>query len=69
MNPIHSISKIVKKTWLQFQLQRIIDQQALLDMSLSEAEQEAELLGRVHEEQTTVLAKKRTALRSQLIRL
>lgn len=69
MNPIHNIIKAIKKTWLQFQLERIVDQQALLNMSLSEVEKEAELLRQVHEEQTTVLAKKRTALRSRLIRL
>jgi hypothetical protein len=69
MNHIRNAIKAVKKAWLEFQLQRLEDRQALADGRLFEANLEVQLLGHVHDKYTTALARKRTALRTKLIRL
>ena len=69
MNHIRNVIKAVKKIWMEYQLRRLEANQAIADSRLFDAQLELELLGHMHDKFTTSCARKRTALRTKLIRL
>ena len=59
----------VKRAWLKFQLQQLVNRQAMLDTLLLEKTIEMRQIHRLHAEMTNDLAGKRTAMRTKLVRL
>lgn len=66
---VSGATKAVKREWVRFQLQQLIDQQATIDTLMWEKTVELNQLARLHDAATNELAAKRTAMRTKLLRL